>query len=110
MYNNNSFDFNYDLNVVIKEAKSGVVLFTFKARENALVVNDAGFQAGGIVSGGHNYSIATSEDVYEKVKPFSHQAVVEGVEYKIMSKNYMISSLGATFNKRKKKETVIYLG
>lgn len=109
-YNNNSYDFNYDLGVVIKHRKTNEVVVTFNARENAPVVNDAGFEAGGIASGGQNYSIATDAEIYDIIKPYEHQAVVDGVEYKVLSKNYSRSSLRTVFGKKNRRETVIYLG
>lgn len=109
-YNNNEFEFNYDLDVVIKDAKTGAVVCTFKARENAPVVNDAGFEAGGVASGGQNYSIATNDDIHKLIKPYSQQAIVDGVEYKVMSKGFTRAKVSTSFLTRKKVETIIYLG
>ena len=110
MYSNNSFDFNYDLDVVIKDRKTGKIIATFSARENEPVVNNAGFEAGGVASGGHTYSIATSANVFGKIKPYSQQAIVDGVEYKVMSKSRSRATVRVQFNKQKKFETIIYLG
>lgn len=110
MYNNNSFDFNYDLDVVIKDRKTGKIIATFSARENEPVVNNAGFEAGGVASGGHTYSIATNANVFEKIKPYSQQAIVDGVEYKVMSKSKTKATVRVQFSKQKKTETIIYLG
>lgn len=109
-YDNNSFGFNYDLDVVIKDGRTGVEVCSFKARENAQVVNTAGFEAGGVASGGQNYSIATNSSVHDLIIPYAHQAVVEGKEYKVMSKGYSKAAISTTFLKKKKVETVIYLG
>lgn len=109
-FNNNSFDFNYELNVELINAETGEHICMFKARENTPLVNDANFAGGGIASGGQNYSIATNEDVHEKIKPFSQQAIVDGVEFKVLNKAVSISTLQMPFVKRKKKETIIYLG
>lgn len=110
MYNNNSYDFNYDLDVVIKDGKTGDIVSSFKARENTSVVNDAGFEGGGVASGGHNYSVATNANVHTLIKPYSHQAIIDGVEYKVLSLGFSRSSLPVQFMARKKRETVIYLG
>lgn len=110
MYNNNSFDFNYDLNVIVKDRKTGKEVVSFSARENEPVVNNAGFEAGGVASGGHNYSIATNANVFEKIKPYSQQAIVDGVEYKVISKGRSKATLRVQFSKKKKTETIIYLG
>ena len=110
MYNNNSFNFNYDLEVIIKDRKTGKIVATFSARENEPVVNNAGFEAGGVASGGHTYSIATNANVFEKIKPYSQQAIVDGVEYKVMSKGFTRAKVSMSFLTRKKVETIIYLG
>ena len=66
--------------------------------------------AGGIASGGHNYSVATSENVHSKIIAYEHQAIVEGVEYKVMSVIQSLSTIKAPFVKNKRKETVLFLG
>lgn len=109
-YNNNGFEFNYDMEVVIKNAKTGAVVCTFKARENTQVVNDAGFEAGGVASGGQNYSIATNADIHQLITPYAQQAVVDGVEYKVLSKGFARAKVSTSFLTRKKVETIIYLG
>ena len=72
----------------LTEEKACERVFKF-VRVNSLeidaLVNNAGFEAGGVASGGHNYSIATNANVFEKIKPYSQQAIVDGVEYKVMS-------------------------
>ena len=109
-YNNNSFEFNYELDVVIKDAKTGVEVCSFKARENTQVVNDANFEAGGVASGGQNYSIATNADIHQLIKPYAQQAVIDGVEYKVLSKGFARAQVSSSFLTRKKVETIIYLG
>lgn len=109
-YNNNSYDFNYDLDVVIKDRKTGETITSFKARENEPITKDAGFEAGGIASGGHKYSISTNSQVYDMIKEWDHDAYVDGTKYRVMSKSYSNSTLRANFLKKSKKETIVYLG
>ena len=109
-YNNNSYDFNYDMQVVIKDSETGQEIVSFKARENAPNVNNAGFEAGGVASGGHSYSIATNANVRGLIKSYKHQAFIDGVEYKVLDVGVSRSALPIQLTARKKIETVIYLG
>lgn len=109
-YNNNSYDYNYDMDVVIKDSKTGKEIVSFKARENAPNVNNANFEAGGVASGGHTYSIATNANVNGLIKSYKHQAVIDGIEYKVLDVGISRSVLPIQLTARKKREIVIYLG
>lgn len=110
MFSNTEFNFNYDLSVEIINSKTRELVVRFDARENDQVVNDAGFEGGGVASGGHTYSVATSSNFYDLIKPYEHQAIIDGVEYKVLSKGYSRSKVGKQFLGRKRMETVVYLG
>ncbi len=109
-YNNNSFDFNYDIEVKIVDSKTGDTIAKFNARENAPLVKDANFEIGGVASGGQNYSIATNAKIHDLIQPYKQQAIIDGVEYKVLSKSYARTGIKAQYAKKKKRETVIYLG
>ncbi len=109
-YNNNTYDFDYDIEVLIVDSNTGEKVAKFNAREYSPMVNDANFEAGGIASGGHNYSVATNAKIYDRIEAFKQQAIIDGVEYKVMSKAIARTGIKAQFCKKKKRETVIYLG
>lgn len=118
MFDNNQFNYDYDLDAVMLIAKTREVICKFSAREVDMRQLNAGFAGGGIASGGQNYTIATSENIKQAVKgkidpkiiAYSCQVIVDGVEYKVLSVGDTNSRVGALNTYNDKKETVLYLG
>jgi len=118
MFDNNEFNYNYDLDAVLLISKTREVLCHFSAREVDTRHFNAGFAGGGIASGGQNYTIATSENIKQAVKDkidpkiiaYSCQVIVDGVEYKVLNVGDTNSRVGALNTFNDKKETILYLG
>lgn len=108
-YDNNSYGFNYDIKAKLYKSKTGEFIKAFNVREYGQETNGASFAAGGVASGDSSYVVATNEDVYNLIVPWGTQVIIDGTEYKVLSKGTVRSSVGFSYGKPKK-ETVIYLG
>lgn len=110
MYSNTKFEYNYDIDVLLKDAKTGAKLKKICAREVATQNFDAAFASGGIASGGQSYCIATNSDLSQyQTGAYSIQAVIDGTEYKVASIQSNISATKKVGVYKQKREYTLYL-
>ena len=72
---------NYNLDCVAIDEKTGLKLFSFKAREFSEKENSASFVSGGIASGSQKYQIKTNEKRVKLLRPYADLVIVEDIRY-----------------------------
>lgn len=106
MYNNNSFNFQYDMVAVILDS-NGNPLRKIGIREYEDWMQDASF-AESVANTGVHYAVATNEVIdIGKISPYNTQIVIDEQEYKVIQVARVRAKLGGIG--AKKYETVFYL-
>lgn len=113
MFDNNNYDFDYDLTADIfkSQPQPKEKIQSIKVRDFDFWQQDANF-TNGISNLGVVFAVATSEIIdKDRVKPYKCQMVIDGEEYKVIMIKQQSSSIGGLNNyKDRRKETVFFLG